>query len=41
MAVDMGSELENQNHLLEDTIVKATTTSVRVKSANERAGKLL
>ena len=41
MAVDMGSELGNQNQLLEDTIIKATTTGIRVKSANERAGKLL
>ena len=41
MAVDMGSELGNQNQLLENTITKATTTGVRVKSANERAGKLL
>ena len=40
-AVDMGSELGNQNQLLEDTIIKATTTGIRVKSANERAGKLL
>ena len=41
MAVDMGSELGNQNQLLEDTITRATTTGIRVKSANERAGKLL
>ena len=41
MAVDMGSELGNQNQLLEETINNATTTEIRVKSANERAGKLL
>ena len=41
MAVDMGCELENQNKQLGKNIFKATANEARVKSANERAGKLL
>ena len=41
MAVDMGCELENQNKQLDKDIFKATENEARVKSANERAGKLL
>ena len=41
MAIDMGTEVENQNSQLEETLVKAVSNEIRVKSANERAGKLL
>ena len=41
MAIDMGTEVQNQNSQLEETLVKAVSNEIRVKSANERAGKLL
>ena len=41
MAVDMGSEVANQNEQLKEISIKATSSEVRVKHANERAGKLL
>ena len=41
MAIDMGSEVENQNKQLGETINKAALNEIRVNKANERAGKLL
>ena len=41
MAIDMGSEVSNQNEQLNEISIKATSSEVRVKHANERAGKLL
>ena len=41
MAVDMGTEVENQNRQLDRINAKAASDETRVKMANERAGKLL
>ncbi|ODM92818.1 Synaptosomal-associated protein 25 [Orchesella cincta] len=41
MAIDMGSEIENQNRQLDRINMKASSNEVRIKTANERAGKLL
>ncbi len=41
MAVDMGTEVENQNRQLDRINVKAASDESRVKMANERAKNLL
>ncbi|OXA52140.1 synaptosomal-associated protein 25 [Folsomia candida] len=41
MAIDMGSEIENQNRQLDRVNLKAASNEGRIKTANERAGKLL
>ena len=41
MAVDMGTEVGNQNQQLDRINMKAASDETRVKMANERAGKLL
>jgi len=41
MALDMGSEIENQNRQLDRINMQASSNEVRIKTANERAGKLL
>lgn len=41
MAIDMGSEIENQNRQINRINAKAGSNTVRVNMANERAGSLL
>ncbi|XP_042858932.1 synaptosomal-associated protein 25-like isoform X3 [Penaeus chinensis] len=41
MAIDMGSEIENQNRQITRINAKADSNTVRVNMANERAGSLL
>jgi hypothetical protein len=41
MAVDMGTEIEAQNRLLDSVNQKAESNTVRVNKANQRANKLL
>lgn len=41
MAVDMGSEISNQNNQLERITVKGTSNEIRIKAANVRASELL
>jgi len=41
MAVDMGSEIENQNRQVGRINLKAESNEVRIKLANDRAGSLL
>ncbi|KAI5643191.1 SNAP-25 family domain-containing protein [Phthorimaea operculella] len=41
MALDMGSELENQNRLLDELNHKGESNVARIEMANERANKLL
>lgn len=41
MAVDMGTEIEGQNRLLDRVNQKADSNTARVIQANQRANKLL
>ncbi|CAG0880623.1 unnamed protein product [Darwinula stevensoni] len=41
MAIDMGSEIENQNRQLDTINQKATSNETRIGMANTRAGKIL
>jgi hypothetical protein len=41
MAVDMGTEIEGQNRLLDRVNQKAESNTARVNQANQRANKLL
>ncbi|CAG7730907.1 unnamed protein product, partial [Allacma fusca] len=41
MALDMGGEIETQNRQLDRINRKAESNEIRLKGANERAGKLL
>jgi len=41
MAIDMGSEIENQNRQVGRINLKAESNEVRIKLANDRAGSLL
>lgn len=41
MALDMGSELENQNRMIDRVNVKGESNETRIAVANERAHQLL